>query len=192
MDDGPRIDELRRLGLSETIIRTAAGGVVHDALWPVCLPLTRAATEPPAPSGIRFIPLWQFAGGVTGVEVRDDGVAFADYAIDRPQDGFVFVAGTEQGLLAYVLSHVVDEHLAGAAEAVGFRFLPELQMVSDIEALRSLIGRIDGRCDSVGQAAPGAAGDGGPTSISQVTRSGPPPLSWVVNLPSPFGACVPR
>jgi hypothetical protein len=161
VDDGPRINELRRLGLSEPVIRTAGGEVVHDALWSICLPLLPAAIEPPAPSGTRFVPLWQFAGGITGVVAGDDEVSFADYAIDRPQYGFEFVAGTEQGLLAYVLSHVADEHLAGAAEAVGFRFPAELRMVSDIEALRSLIGRIDSRCDSVGWAEPDAAADGG-------------------------------
>ncbi len=161
MADDLRIDELRQLGLSEPVIRMAMGEVVHDALWWICLPLSPVVAEPPTPSGSHFVPLWSFAGGITGAMVRDDGKEFADYAIDCLQEGFEFVAHTEQGLLAYLLSHLVHDQLVDVSEAVGFRFPAELRVHSDIQGLRSLIGRIDSECETAVRAEQKAAGDGG-------------------------------
>jgi hypothetical protein len=135
------------LGLSEAILRLAAGEDLHPGLSE-CSPLPPQVDEPPVftmhgrrkyyqchrqlpaleepllPADTSwFIPLWAFRGGITGIWEREGQLEFVDYSVELPEDGFEFIARTEQGLLAYILIGVVDEYLPAAAKAVGFRFL---------------------------------------------------------------------
>jgi hypothetical protein len=129
-----RLDELRRLGLSEPLVRLAGGELIHPAFDPrfVGPPMYvygRDEEEVSVPDGPPLVPLWSFADGVQGVWEIEDSLAFIDYDIEAPQH-FDIVACTEQGFLAWMFitlhGDLHDDHeefaaLAEAAEVVGYR-----------------------------------------------------------------------
>src|SRR5690242_19910109 len=118
-ENDSRIAALRRLGLSEAALRLAAGELPHAGLSECC-PLPPeideppfhlqgrrmyyrchrelpSCDEPPLPADVSwFIPMWTFRGGITGVWERGGQLAFVDYPVDAPADGFSFIAWTEQ------------------------------------------------------------------------------------------------
>jgi hypothetical protein len=124
-DQFQRLDELRRLGLSESAVRLAAGEP-PIAGFDACSPPPRFLHGPPVPLGVdRFIPLWQFSGGVTGIWRRNGHLEFVEYLLDRhPGDGYQLLARSEQGLWACMLiGGVRPDETATFAQRVGFRFL---------------------------------------------------------------------
>jgi hypothetical protein len=129
-----RLDELRRLGLSDPLVRLAGGELVHPAFDPrfVGPPMYVYGRDEDAvsvPDGPSLVPLWSFADGVQGVWEVGDALQFIDYDIEAP-DEFEIIARTEQGFLAWMFitlhEHLWDdrddfEALAEAAEVVGYR-----------------------------------------------------------------------
>jgi hypothetical protein len=130
-----RLDELRRLGISEPVVRLAAGEVIQPVFDP------RFVGPPgyvygwgddeivPGPDGPMLVPLWDFADGVQGVWEVDGGLEFIDYSIEAEADDYEVVARTEQGFLAWMFmtlhADLFDEEeefatLPDAAEVVGF------------------------------------------------------------------------
>jgi hypothetical protein len=125
-----RLDELRRLGISEPVVRLAAGELIH---WCLCM-LFGPPREVygwavvPAPDGPVVVPLLESGKHVYGVrEVRGD-LEFIEYHTLAPKKAQV-VARTEQGFLAwmFLIFPASDDEgsLLAAAEVIGFRHYAE-------------------------------------------------------------------
>jgi hypothetical protein len=135
-----RLDEMRRLRLSEPLVRLAAGEVLHPAFG-TCY------VGPPAyvygsdwdeeegffPDGPLFIPFWSFADTVQGVWERDGKLEFIDLHIEDP-DNPEILARTEQGFLAWMFTELYEfnwddpedfAQLPQAAAVVGYRHFAE-------------------------------------------------------------------
>jgi hypothetical protein len=81
---------------------------------------------------------------MTGLWQRDGVLEFVDYAIEHPEDGFEFIAKTQQGLLAYVLSDSLDKNLDLVADHAGFRFVELYRAMNRAgESLESIVAAID-------------------------------------------------
>jgi hypothetical protein len=106
--EGQRLDNLRRLGLSEALIRQSGGDHVHPLLEFRCpgppLYSYRGARSPEGPP---LVPLWDCGDSVTGVWVRD-GLEFIEFSIEAPEEHTV-LARTEQGLWATVFVHLYED-----------------------------------------------------------------------------------
>jgi hypothetical protein len=132
-----RLNELRRLGLSEPVVRLAAGDHPHPAFRFACQGPWAAYHAAAVPDGPPLAPLWQCSGGVTGVWVQDGRPEFIEVNIETDSDEYEVLAHTEQGLLARLFFDLVeyeandrgDDDLPGAAAAVGFRYLDEVRAV---------------------------------------------------------------
>jgi hypothetical protein len=133
-----RLDELRRLGLSEPLVRLAAGELIHPVfdpgfVGPPGYVYRRPEDQTSVPDGPPLVPLWSFADSVQGVWEVDSGLEFVNYGIEAPDKAEV-VARTEQGFLAWMFlslheSLFDDEDefatLPDAADVVGFRHYAE-------------------------------------------------------------------
>lgn len=127
---------LRALGLSEPVVGLATADHSEDMFFFRCQD-TPPAEELHFPEGRTGEPLWQCEGWVTAVRERDGRPEFVAFDADDPEVWQV-IAYTEQGLLANLLSDLIEdedweeeteESLAGlraAAETVGFHHLDDL------------------------------------------------------------------
>jgi hypothetical protein len=160
---GQRIDSLRRLGLSEALIRQSSGDHVHPLFGFRCPgPPFYSYHGAGSPKGPALAPLWDCGDSVTGVWVRGVRLEFIEFSIEAHEKHTV-LARTEQGLWATVFVNLYEdrhdlapEALRDAARAVGFRFLDRLLVsydsadVSTFDTrdafVSSLVARID--CES--------------------------------------------
>ncbi|MDQ0042450.1 hypothetical protein J2W33_003357 [Variovorax boronicumulans] len=155
-----RMAALQGLGLSEPLMRLAAGECIHDAFRGRCLgPPFHVYHRAGVPTGPPLIPLWDSGDIVFGVWEKADALEFIEFSIETPEE-FELVAKTEQGFWAARFDFLYecdlpDEDLQSAAASVGFRFLTR-QLASREEAgerldtfqghrawLRELVAEID-------------------------------------------------
>lgn len=134
-----RIDEMRRLGLSEPLVRLASGEVLHPAI-------STCYVGPPAyvcggwddegryyPDGPTFVPFWSFADCVQGVWEVAGQLTFLDLHVEDPDNPAV-LARTEQGFLAWMFTQLYEANwddpeglaqLREAAAVIGYRHFAE-------------------------------------------------------------------
>jgi len=131
-----RLAELRRLGVSEPLLRLSEGAVLHDAFrfWCDAPPLYSYSGAAP-PDGPPFVPLWNHIDNVVGVWEREDGLEFLEYFIEQP-GRYRSLARTEQGFLARLFVEFCEddvplEALREPARLVGFRYLDTAVAVYD-------------------------------------------------------------
>ncbi len=155
-----RIAELRRLGVSEPLVRLSSGEVVHALFRNCCLgPPYYAYHGAGVPDGPPLVPLWDCNDSVVGVWERADGPEFIEFDIEA-DDQYWPLARTEQGFWAAQFNFFYEceaplEELRTAAAVVGFRFLDRLFSASEAAAgqlgtfethrawLRELVAEID-------------------------------------------------
>ena len=132
-----RLNEMRRLGLSEPVIRLSAGEIIHDLFRYEEAPYY-VYHDAEVPDGPDLIPLWDGSDMVTGVWEKDGRLEFIRFCIESPHE-FSVLAKTEQGLLAtlFIQYYEFTDGEAGSlrepARLIGFRFLDEL--VASYESL---------------------------------------------------------
>jgi hypothetical protein len=149
-----RLEELRRLALSETLLRLVQGEQLHPYFgWfkfgpPEHLylygpeedeemkklleefPEERAPDH--SPPGPPFLPLWdQWECTSVGLWVRDGQVEFIEYFWDGPCR---VIARTEQGLFSYLFQTIIDK-LGQPAEKIDW---PQLTAAADSVGFRYL------------------------------------------------------
>ncbi|HTK75143.1 MAG TPA: hypothetical protein VL371_07770 [Gemmataceae bacterium] len=160
VEEAQRLDTLRRLGLSEALVRQSSGEPVHPLLAFRCQgPPFYSYHGAACPEGPPLAPLWDCGGSVTGVWVRGGRLEFIEFSIEAHEE-YTILAHTEQGLWAAVFVNLYEDRddlgpdaFGDAARAVGFRYLDRLVTsygsadVSTFEApaafLRNLVGTID-------------------------------------------------
>ena len=128
--EGQRTDNLRRLALSEALIRQSCGDHVHPLFQFRCPgPPFYSYHGAGSPGGPPLVPLWDCGDSVTGVWVRDGRLEFIEFSIEGHEE-YTVLAHTEQGLWATVFVNLYEdrdqlapEAFRDAAGAVGFRFL---------------------------------------------------------------------
>jgi hypothetical protein len=164
VSEDQRVSTLRRLGISEPVIRLSCGEDVHELFSDCCKGPPRRIyyRHAEVPSGPPFVPLWDFADGVTGLWVRDGKLEFIKYDIEAA-DEFWVLAHSEQGFLAALLlwHYQADDDLEWAdfkepAEAIGFLYLGELVAAHHQAAItgddsfevfeRDFVAQLDERC----------------------------------------------
>jgi hypothetical protein len=178
-----RVAKLRRLGVSDAVIRLATGAV-KVSLFPLLRTPYKVYRGIDWPArGLVFAPLWEEGDVVTAARERGGGTEFFAFSVEDPLARWR-LAGSEQGLLATLFNDPVNEcydepegvaslraKLAAAAEAVGFRHLADLDAVYAAnyprpgEALERAYRRFLRGLDAAGGeprgAEPGAASDRG-------------------------------
>jgi hypothetical protein len=124
-----RVAVLRRLGVSDPLIRLSCGEVLHDQLSGSCVgpPWYVYHGSIPTPDGPPLVVLWEWSEEVTGVWQRGSGLEFIRYGFGGPEE-FEVLARTEQGFWATQFDFLYEsdaplDDLWAAAAAVGFRFL---------------------------------------------------------------------
>lgn len=126
-----RVPALRRLGLSEPLIRLSSGECVHEMFRFSCLgPPHYVYHDAGTPDGPPLIPLWDYNDVVVAVWERPDGMEFFKFDIEAPDEYWV-KSRTEQGFWAgefdfYYETETPIEELRAAAEVIGFRYLDRL------------------------------------------------------------------
>lgn len=128
--DERRIEELRRLGASEPLVRLSLGDCIHPVFRNNCLgPPYYTYHEADPPTGPLFVALWDHCDTVVGVWGRPDGPEFIEYDIeaDNPDD-YEPLARTEQGFWATRFDFLSEcdvpvNELREAAAVVGYQFL---------------------------------------------------------------------
>ena len=129
--EGQRIAALRRLGVSEALVRLACGDCLHSTFRNICLgPPFYPYQGARVPDGPPLVPLWDHGGTVIGVRERDAGLEFVEFSIEL-DDEVRPLSRSEQGFwitrFDYLYeSDVPDAELRAAAATVGFRFLDRL------------------------------------------------------------------
>lgn len=127
--EGERVATLRRLEISDSLVRLSCGELLHEQFNDLCL-------GPPwyvyngavlAPDGPPLAVLWEWSEQVTGVWRRGGRLEFIRYGFGWPEE-FEILASSEQGFWAtqFDLLYECDaplEELRAAAVVVGFRFL---------------------------------------------------------------------
>ena len=142
-----RTAELRRLGVSEPLIRLSCGEAVHEMFRNRCLgPPYYVYHGAGTPDGPPLIALWDCNGTVAGVWKRSDGLEFIDFSIEA-DDEYRSLARTEQGFWAtqfdfFYECEVPLTELREAAATVEFRFLD--QHLAAREAAESRLGTFEG------------------------------------------------
>ena len=142
-----RIPELRRLGMSEPLIRLASGDCVHEMFRHSCLgPPYYVYNMAGTPNGPPLIALWDCNDTVVGVWERPDGPEFIDFSIEA-DDEYRPLARTEQGFWVTQFDFFYEcltpmEELREAAAAVGYRFLD--RHLTAREAAESRLGTFEG------------------------------------------------
>src|SRR6266516_990889 len=95
-----RVVELRRLGLSEPLIRLSIGDVVHELFRHSCLgPPYYVYHDAGSPVGPTLVPLWDRNDTVVGVWELAHSLAFIEFSIEA-DDEYWTLAMTEQGFWA--------------------------------------------------------------------------------------------
>lgn len=124
-----RVAALRRLGISEPLIRLSCGEVLHDQFCTSCVgpPWYIYHGSVPTPDGPALAVLWEWSEQVTGVWRRCGGLEFIRYGFGWPEE-FDVLAHTEQGFWATQFDFLYEsdaplDELRAAAAAVGFRFV---------------------------------------------------------------------
>ena len=125
-----RLDTLRRLGLSDPLVRLSAGEELHPVFAFRCQgPPGRAYHGAGVPDGPPLAPLWDCGDTVTGVWEQGGRPEFIGFSVEAPDEYWV-LAATEQGLWATVFADLFEdrddlapEDFDGAARLVGFRFI---------------------------------------------------------------------
>lgn len=166
-----RVATLRRLGISEPVIGLSCGENIHDLFSISCEgPPWYVYHSAEVPGGPPFVPLWEFAEGVTGVWVRDGRLEFIEFDVEAPEEFWV-LARSEQGFLASLLlwHYQNRDDLEWAdfkqpAEAIGFRYLAELVAayeqapIADYDSYkafrRQFVAQLDEKCNRAEPAAP--------------------------------------
>jgi hypothetical protein len=127
--ENERLDTLRRLGMSDPLVRLAAGEPVHPAFGFRCqAPPWYSYRGAGCPAGPPLAPLWDCGDTVTAVWERAGRPEFIEFSIEADEEFWV-LAASEQGLWAALFVAMFEdedgavEPLRGAAESVGFRFL---------------------------------------------------------------------
>ena len=166
-----RINELRRLGASEPLIRLSSGEVVHELFRYSCLgPPHYVYHGAGTPFGPPLIPLWDCNDTVVGVWECADGPEFIEFSIEaEDEDAYTALARTEQGFWAtqfdfYYESDIPDEELRKAAAAVGFRFLDRL--VAAREAAGDRLGTFEGHQAWLGELVAGIDRESGGRALT--------------------------
>lgn len=143
-----RVVALRRLGVTEPLIRLSCGEVLHEQFNDSCLgpPWYVYHGSVGTPAGPPLAVLWEWSEQVTGVWQRNGRVEFIRYGFGWP-DEFEVLAGTEQGFWAMQFDFLYEceaslDEMRGAASAVGFRFV-EWHLGSR-EAAESRLGTFEG------------------------------------------------
>lgn len=142
-----RVPELRRLQLSEPLIRLASGDCIHEMFRDACLgPPYRVYHGARTPDGPPLVPLWEYCDSVFGVWERGDGIEFIDYDVEAP-NWPRSLAGTEQGFWVtrfdfHYECEVPLGELREAAAVVGFRFLD--RHIAAREAAEGRLGTFEG------------------------------------------------
>ena len=142
-----RIAALRRLDVSEPLVRLASGECVHPTFRNSCLgPPYYAYHGAGVPDGPPLVPLWDHGDTVAGVWDRADGPEFVEFSIEADDEVWP-LARTEQGFWATRFDSLYEadvpvEELREAAAAVGFRFLDRL--VASREAAAGRLGTFEG------------------------------------------------
>jgi hypothetical protein len=128
-----RLPELRRLGLSDALIRQSAGEQLHDLLWFRCKgPPWYVYHGAGFPDGPPLLPLWDCCDSVTGLWDQADRMEFLEFSIECPEE-YTILAHTEQGLWATVFVDLYEdrddlswEDFRPVAQLVGFQYLDQL------------------------------------------------------------------
>jgi hypothetical protein len=142
-----RINELRRLGASEPLIRLSSGEVVHELFRYSCLgPPHYVYHGAGTPFGPPLIPLWDCNDTVVGVWECADGPEFIEFSIED-DDEYSPLAHTEQGFWATQFDFFYESdaplaELRDAASVVGFRFLD--RYLAAREAAADRLGTFEG------------------------------------------------
>lgn len=130
--DERRIEELRRLGISDPVIRQSASEEVHPIFSTRCKPPFYSYHGAVCPAGPPLVPLWDSGDTVTAVWQPDDRLEFIEFRIECRGE-YQVLARTEQGLLANLFVNLLEdeddvgpEQRETAATLIGFRFLPEV------------------------------------------------------------------
>ena len=176
-----RVAALRRLGVSDPLIRLSCGEVLHDQFSISCVspPWYVYHGSVPTPDGPPLAVLWEWSEEVSGVWRQDGRLEFIRYGFGWP-DKFEVLARTEQGFWATQFDFLYEsdaplDELRAAAAAVGFRFVERHlaaraaadSRLGTFEAhevwLRELVAGIDREAPD---AEPGAAADPARTFVS--------------------------
>jgi hypothetical protein len=160
-----RVAALRRLGISEPVIRLSCGENIHDLLSISCEgPPWEVYHNAEVPDGPPFVPLWEFAEGVTGLWEKAGRLEFIEFDVEGP-DQYWVLAHSEQGFLAWLLLwHYQNRDdlewpdFREPAEAIGFQFLSELVAAYEQASINSydaykefqrrFVARVDAWCSS--------------------------------------------
>lgn len=121
-----RLERLRAMGISESVLQLAGGPHPSDLFFFRC-------QEPRGEAPPGLVPLWECGDWITAAR---PGPEFVGYSLEDPQSLWPF-ATSEQGLLADLFSDLVEDEdwddeeeslreIREAAEAVGFRHLEDL------------------------------------------------------------------
>jgi hypothetical protein len=145
--EGQRIAALRRLGVSEPLIRLSSGECVHPTFRNSCLgPPYYVYHGAGVPDGPPLVPLWDHGDTVVGVWERAVGPEFVEFSIEADDEVWP-LARTEQGFWATRFDflyevEVPDGELREAAAAVEFRFLG--RHLASREAAAGRLGTFEG------------------------------------------------
>jgi hypothetical protein len=126
--ENQRIHELRRLGLSEPLIRLSSGDLIHDLFrFGMLGPPYYAYHDAKTPDGPPLIPLWDHGDSVLGIWRQAGGIEFIRFCIEKDRE-YERLARTEQGFLAGQFDFLYEseaplDRLREAALLAGFRFL---------------------------------------------------------------------
>lgn len=145
--ESQRIAALRRLGVSEPLIRLSSGECVHPTFRNSCLgPPYYVYHGAGVPGDPPLVPLWDHGDTVVGLRERADGPEFVEFSIEGDIEARQ-LARTEQGFWATRFdflyeAEVPDAELREAADAVGFRFLE--RHLASREAALGRLGAFEG------------------------------------------------
>ncbi len=158
-----RLIELRKHGLSESVIQISAGEAAHDFFEFRCkAPPYFVYHGAASPRGPIFIPLWECCETVTGLWEREGGLEFLGFSIEAPDEPW-WLSKTEQGMLASLFVDFYQDYddldidgFREPARLIGFRYLEEVaaayESLSHLDHLdnpeheffrRALVDRID-------------------------------------------------
>lgn len=142
-----RVAALRRLGVSDPLVRLSCGEVLHDQFSVSCVgpPWYVYNDSIPTPDGPPLAVLWEWSEQLTGVWRRGGGLEFIRYGFGSPEE-FKVLARTEQGFWATQFDFLYEsdaplDELRTAAAAVGFRFVE--QHLAAREAADSRLGTFE-------------------------------------------------
>jgi len=127
-----RLAELRRLGVSESVVQLAAGKNRRAAFRFHCGIPWKSYRGAGAPAGELVIPMWECGDSVTALRTNRGKVEFVTFSVESPKKVWDVVR-SEQALLAHLFIELYEDadedeerRLAADARSVGFRYFREL------------------------------------------------------------------